>query len=240
MIAGIALFAAAPAASAQAQAAAANPVVIELFVSQACGACYKATNVARRVADSADALLLTYAVDYWDYRGWKDTFARPEHKARQEAYRGNLENRRLYTPQAVVQGAYDVRGDSRDGLNLALDAAPLSRVRIISSEMVDGGVRVALAEANLSREVDIWIAPFMTGDVAVNVHAGENKGRSMQFRNVVRGMAYGGKWDGRGENRMIPVAVEDAANACAIIVQEANAGRILAVSVAAPSGQIAP
>ena len=238
-----AAFARAPASTsvpATGDSGAGNPVVIELFVSQACGACYEASDIAREVAQSADALLLTYPIDYWDYRGWKDTFARPEHKARQESYRRRLANRRLYTPQAVVQGAVDVRGDARNDLYLALDAAPVSRVQIISAEMTEDELRLSLAAADLGEEVEIWIAPFAFGDRIVDIATGENKGRRMTFKNVVSGLKFGGMWDGAGGERVIDLGEHDGADACAVIIQERDVGRILAVAVAGPDDRLTP
>src|SRR5690242_13535019 len=63
------------------------PVVVELFTAQGCSDCPEANQLLMRLADQPDVIALTYAVDYWDYLGWKDTFARPEFAARQRAYR---------------------------------------------------------------------------------------------------------------------------------------------------------
>ena len=55
-----------------------------------------------------DVVALTYNVDYWDYRGWRDTLAAPENSKRQYKYakaRGDMD---VYTPQMIIDGASHV------------------------------------------------------------------------------------------------------------------------------------
>ena len=61
------------------------PVVVELFTAQGCSSCGKANQVAAELAKQDGVLALTYSVDYWDYLGWKDTFAKPVFAERQRA-----------------------------------------------------------------------------------------------------------------------------------------------------------
>ena len=82
-----------------------RPVVVELFTSQGCGACIKANTLIADLAGHKDVVALTFPVDYWDYLGWKDTFAKSEFSARQRAYMKAGGQREVYTPQVVVDGA---------------------------------------------------------------------------------------------------------------------------------------
>ncbi len=85
-------------------AAARPPVVVELYTAQGCGSCREANVFLDKLAERPGVLALTFPVDYWDYLGWSDTFARPEFAARQKAYVARLELREPYTPQVVVDG----------------------------------------------------------------------------------------------------------------------------------------
>ncbi len=62
------------------------PVVVELFTSQGCVACPPADTVLYELAKDENILALSWAVDYWDYLGWQDTFGSPQNTARQENY----------------------------------------------------------------------------------------------------------------------------------------------------------
>ncbi|MBZ0124660.1 MAG: DUF1223 domain-containing protein, partial [Roseovarius sp.] len=63
-----------------------SPVLVELFTSQGCSSCPPADALLRELALREDVVALALHVDYWDYIGWKDMFARPEHSSRPRAY----------------------------------------------------------------------------------------------------------------------------------------------------------
>jgi hypothetical protein len=102
----------------RAAATAGSPVVVELFTAQGCGGCVEANAVVERAAGEPGVIALTYGVDYWDYLGWTDTFARPEFVQRQRAYRAALRQRGVSTPQVVIDGRRQVSGAR--GLDLEL------------------------------------------------------------------------------------------------------------------------
>src|SRR3954447_7325281 len=68
----------AAASGASAAPAAQSPVVVELFTSQGCSSCPPANANLATVSDRPGVLALSFGVTYWDYLGWKDSFARPE------------------------------------------------------------------------------------------------------------------------------------------------------------------
>src|SRR3712207_3898755 len=90
--------------------AAADPVVIELYTSQGCEECWRANQVLMDLAERPNVLALTFAVDYWDYLGWPDSFAQPAFTERQDRYRRALRLRMLGTPQVVVDGQAHATG----------------------------------------------------------------------------------------------------------------------------------
>src|ERR1700722_17442274 len=90
---------------AQAGVALARPrVLVELVSAQGCASGGKSDAYAASLTADKDILPLTFAVDYWDYLGWKDTFARPEFSDRQRAYDKRFGVAEVYTPQIVVDG----------------------------------------------------------------------------------------------------------------------------------------
>ena len=70
--------------------AAKTPVVVELYTAQGCASCVDANTYAAKLAEQPGVLVLTFPVDYWDYLGWSDTFAKPEYAERQKAYVAKL------------------------------------------------------------------------------------------------------------------------------------------------------
>lgn len=102
--------------------AAAQPIVVEVFANQNCGACPKAhANMAKLEAARDDVLILTWSVDYWDYLGAPDPMALPEANARQAAYAERFGLRGPYTPQTVYDGAVQCPGNKMRQVTRQLD-----------------------------------------------------------------------------------------------------------------------
>ena len=96
--------------AAPAAAAPRPPVVVELYTAQGCASCGEANAFIGKLAERPGVLPLTFPVDYWDYLGWPDTFAKPEFAKRQKAYVANLAVSEPYTPQVVVDGRAQAAG----------------------------------------------------------------------------------------------------------------------------------
>ena len=90
-----------------------RPAIVELFTSQGCSSCPPADAFMAEVRAMKDVVALTYNVDYWDYRGWRDTLAAPENSKRQYKYakaRGDMD---VYTPQMIIDGTSHVVGSQK-------------------------------------------------------------------------------------------------------------------------------
>ena len=163
-----------------------SPVVVELFTSQGCSSCPPANANLLAIADRPDVLALSFGVTYWDYLGWKDSFAKPEFTNRQYAYEQALHRATAYTPQMVVNGTMDLIGNSADELDRKIGAArddkPASAPRIT---LADGTVSIGEASAP-EDTADVWLVRYDPNIVQVPVARGENGGRTLPHRNVVR------------------------------------------------------
>jgi hypothetical protein len=82
----------------------AGPVVLELYTSQGCVSCPPADRMLATLIDRDDVIPLALHVDYWDYIGWADAFADPEHGERQKRYARRHGHSTIYTPQVVING----------------------------------------------------------------------------------------------------------------------------------------
>uniref|UniRef100_UPI002FDA0931 DUF1223 domain-containing protein n=1 Tax=Pontibaca methylaminivorans TaxID=515897 RepID=UPI002FDA0931 len=112
---------AAPIAPVPDGAAQAGPVVVELFTSQGYPSCPPADAMLAELAGREDVLPLALHVDYWDYMGWKDTFASPENTARQRGYAAAGERKMVYTPQMVINGADHLVGTRFRDISALID-----------------------------------------------------------------------------------------------------------------------
>lgn len=82
--------------------------LIELYTSEGCSSCPPAEQWLNTLAEHKGLwhqfVPIAFHVDYWDYIGWKDTFASASNSRRQRQYKqeGNLKG--VYTPSFVFMG----------------------------------------------------------------------------------------------------------------------------------------
>ena len=206
-------------------AAARAPVVVELFTAQGCVSCEKSNQFAAGLADRAGVTALTFNVDYWDYLGWKDTFAQPEFTERQRAYDKRFGLQDVYTPQFVVDGQAQASGDKQPEVETLIRSArrtaPAQGPRI--TPRADGTVAVESAPSR--RAVDVWLVRYDTRTQNVQVKEGDNRGQTVSGRNVVRQLVDLGPWNGRRRIFHLPAPPEEGLSTL-LLVQSQNGGRI--------------
>ena len=212
-----------------ASATARPPVVVELYTAQGCTNCREADQYAARLAERPDVLVLTFPVDYWDYLGWPDTFARPEFTARQKAYVSRLELREPYTPQVVVDGRTQAAGQQTGRIEGLVREAGRVRhdppdIRFINAKRVDVGYgKVPHGGA------EVFLVRYDPRERDVEVKSGDNRGQTIVHRNVVRQVVRLGGWRGRPTAYRLPPASEEGLSSV-LLVQAAQGGRILGVA----------
>ena len=210
-----------PAASAPPPA---QPVVVELFTSQGCSSCPPADAALALVADRGDVIALSFGVTYWDDLGWKDTFARPEFTDRQKTY-GRRLGHAPYTPEVVAGGRADSVGNSKGRIE-----ALIAKARAPAATSITARPDAATVTAGVAPRggADVWLVRYDPRTVRVPVKAGENTGKTLPIRNVVRSLARLGTWDGSAATFRYPVARDGLDTV--VIVQTRDGGPILAAA----------
>src|SRR5437879_11558216 len=82
--------------------------LVELYTSEGCNSCPPADRWLSALGDKYRAQLvvpLALHVDYWDYIGWNDPYAKREFSQRQRRLSQLQRAAFVYTPQVLVQGA---------------------------------------------------------------------------------------------------------------------------------------
>ncbi|HWD25927.1 MAG TPA: DUF1223 domain-containing protein [Rhizomicrobium sp.] len=200
---------------------AAQPVVVELFTSQGCSSCPPANASLAAVAGRADVLALSFGVTYWDYLGWKDTFAQPQFTQRQIAYEPGLGHDGPFTPQIVVDGTADTVGDRQSDVEHLIGKARLNGPAI---DLKNDVVSVAAAPARGAS--DVWLVRYDPRTVEVSVARGENEGVTLPHKNVVRELTRLGAWTGAAAN--FPISPAQAGLKTAVLIQKPRGGAIIA------------
>ncbi|NBB14109.1 DUF1223 domain-containing protein [Caulobacter sp. SLTY] len=204
------------------------PVVVELFTAQGCSSCRAANDHLAEIADDPGVLALTFAVDYWDYLGWRDTFAQPAFVERQRAYARKLAIREVYTPQVVVDGRYQTGGGRADKVDALVTQAAKAPRNPPDMQFL-GTTRVAVGSGPVPRGgAEVWLIRYDPRAQEVTPRKGDNRGETLVHKNVVRQVARLGGWAGRPTAYRTPKATEDGLKTV-VILQAAKGGRILAV-----------
>lgn len=173
------------------------PVVVELFTSQGCSSCPPADALITRLSEEPGVLPLSFHVDYWDYLGWADSFARPEFSARQQAYAQAAGEHAVYTPQLIVDGVDTAVAPSPVQVMALVDAHSLSPATVsVQRRPTPDGTEIELTPlSQLGGETAILLIRYAP-DRSVEVAAGENRGRTIRYTNVVLSLEKLADWDG--------------------------------------------
>src|SRR5262249_27361606 len=142
----------------------------ELFTSQGCSSCPPANASLASISNRPDVLALSFGVTYWDYLGWKDTFAKPEFTQRQVSYERSLGHDGPFTPQIVVNGSSDTVGNRLGDVERIVAASQLTGPQI----SIDGFIVSISAAA--SERADVWLIRYEPRTINVSVARGENEG----------------------------------------------------------------
>jgi hypothetical protein len=205
---------------------AAHPTVVELFQSQGCSSCPPANANVMALSARPDILALSFQVTYWDQLGWKDTFGSPEYTARQWDYARALRHDNVWTPQVVVNGRTDVVGIQEGEILTAIARA--DRGDSGPAVTVAGG-RVTIAGGTAAHPAAIWLVRYDPNIVQVPIRRGENGGRTLPHKNVVRSLTRLGDWSGPAKTYSLP-APDASGLRSAILVQAGPGGPILAAA----------
>lgn len=217
--------------SAPATQAADNVVLVELFTSQGCSSCPPADRNLAALAKREDVLALSMHVDYWDYLGWRDTFASTAHTERQYEYRRLMGARVVYTPQMIIQGREDVPGYKPDMIAEAISkSAAVPRAAGIAIADVDGMYEAVITGTASTPEqtCTIWVASYAQ-ESPVEIERGENAGRTITYHNVVEKLMKVGPWD-TDAPQTINLPQPAAGEGVAVWLQDDATGEVISAS----------
>jgi hypothetical protein len=203
------------------------PVVVELFTAQGCSSCTAASAHVSGLATDKGVIPLTFAVDYWDYLGWKDTFARPEFADRQRDYDKRFGVAEVFTPQVVVDGRAQTAAVKSEAVDKLVREA--RREPADPPQMGWRGDKAAVGSGRPPKGgAEIWLIRYDPREQTIEVKDGDNRGHTVTERNVVVQLARLGAWRGRPVLMRLPSSPQDGLRTL-VLVQAKDGGRILGV-----------
>jgi hypothetical protein len=181
--------------------------VVELFTSQGCSSCPSADkNLTRIIADAErrgiNVLALSFHVDYWNRLGWKDPYSEAAWTTRQSTYAQAFEAEGVYTPQMVVNGTEQFVGSDVEQSDRVI-AESLAKeptgaaLTLHAGQKTAGQLRVDY-ELSGAQAGESLIVVLARDSGTKDVTRGENAGRKLTHRNIVRSLQRVAAPTGRG------------------------------------------
>jgi hypothetical protein len=178
-----------------AQSAKTTTALVELYTSEGCDSCPPADRWLSSLGTKGYApdriVPIALHVDYWDYIGWKDPYARQAFSTRQRKMAQLARAAIVYTPQVLLQGQ-DFRawhGDAfeqevakinarpaRARIALQLDTAAKDAFQVEATALLEGGVPPG--------DVALYLGAYENKLVS-DVKSGENRGKKLEHDYVV-------------------------------------------------------
>jgi len=170
--------------------------LVELYTSEGCESCPPADHWLSSLFGEGfrpdQVVPLALHVDYWDYVGWKDPYAKAEFSRRQYKLARMRRAAVVYTPQVVVQGQDFRRWNSDDFARTVerINSTPArARIRLTLQSMTKDaatvGVVAQLLDPAERGRAALYLAAY-ENRLASDVRAGENRGRRLEHDFVVR------------------------------------------------------
>jgi hypothetical protein len=169
--------------------------LVELYTSEGCDSCPPAdrwlSSLGPRGFAPDRVVPIALHVDYWDYIGWKDPYARHAHSARQRKMARLARAAMVYTPQVLLQGQDFRHWDSSafEHKVAEINARP-ARARISLSldarnrDLFDVEATAELRDTPPGADVALFLGAYENKLVS-EVKAGENRGKFLPHDYVV-------------------------------------------------------
>lgn len=130
----------------------------------------------------------------------------------------------MATPQTIINGRVVTNGGNRANLIQSIRATDRGAT---GPEIEATGNRLIIGPGNAAKPATVWLIRFDSRMFDVPIQGGENGGKTLAHRNVVRSIEPLGAWAGAKIVLSMPAATNPAYRA-AVLVQQGKGGSILA------------
>jgi len=170
--------------------------LVELYTSEGCDSCPAADHWLSSLFGQGfrpdQVVPLALHVDYWDYIGWKDPFAKGEFSVRQRKLAQMKRPVIVYTPQVLLQGR-DFRrwsGGEFSEQVMRINSRPARAkialaIRAVAPDAIHAELSAMLIDPAEQKNAAVYLAAY-ENKLASDVAAGENRGKRLEHDFVVR------------------------------------------------------
>ena len=169
-----------------------SPVaVVQLFTSQGCSSRPPADVLLSQIKEdfnNENVVTLSYHVDYWNRLGWKDPYSDAMFSELQYQYNTAFGNRRVYTPQAIINGKEYYVGSRKqalyDAINKQLQTSSSNGLRIQSKDSGNDAVTFQYTIEGPLQDRTLHFSVALDQQTTA-VKRGENRGEKLTNSNIV-------------------------------------------------------
>jgi len=162
--------------------------LIELYTSQGCSSCPLADKWLSTLKNKEDLfktfIPMAFHITYWDFLGWKDTFAKEKFSNRQRYYSSNVwKKSAVYTPQFII----DAKEYRQWFTSQAFPSLEPSYAGVLSINLKKDVLDVKFNHKNkhLNKNVIVNIA-LLENNFNIHIKEGENKNKNLEHDFVVQ------------------------------------------------------
>jgi len=157
----------------------ARTTLLELYTSEGCSSCPPADRWLSQLKDDPrlwrTLFPVAFHVDYWDYLGWRDAFAKAEYSARQRNYADHDYAATVYTPGFFHNGREWRRWFRSHELRLD---QPI-KVGVLTVTLADQAIDAQFTAPQNYAELGLHVA-LLAFDQTTQIRAGENRGKVLR------------------------------------------------------------
>lgn len=161
--------------------------LIELYTSEGCSSCPPADDWLNNLKHDprlwAEFIPVAFHVDYWDFIGWKDPFAKQLFSNRQRQYHQQNNLSSVYTP-AMLRNGNEWTSWRRQTVLKLPTAKFAGKLTVNLNDKAINASYHPLSKQNLEFVLNVAIIGF---NLKVDVKTGENEGRQLTHDFVVVG-----------------------------------------------------
>lgn len=166
-------------------------VVVQLFTSQGCSSCPPADALIEKVKEEykdQNVFVMSYHVDYWNRLGWKDPFSQREFTELQYDYAEQFRERRVYTPQVVMNGKEHFVGSNssklRSKIKSYLKSKAENSLTFTKTKDDEGNTVLNYKVDGKLKNKKVKLA-FVLENSVTKIKRGENSNRTLSNSNIV-------------------------------------------------------
>jgi hypothetical protein len=193
IVAGVPVVGAAQIMSCKAVSPPQTQALVEVFTSEGCSSCPPADRwlsaLVQVPSQKLMAVGLSLHVDYWDYIGWKDPFAKAAYTQRQYGYARQRGVTGVYTPQVVLAGRDFPKWDSSSTFLQAVkqinEKPARAQIELDAKAGKLGGDVQVNFNATGEQAAQLHLVLFENA-IKIKVNAGENRGELLGHDRVAR------------------------------------------------------